>query len=1215
MGMFGRVIAGGMVVNKWLKYRTPITLLVMLGLIVTLMEDVQGWPPIQNTDLGDSYASFIGEGMDDHSGISVACAGDVNGDGYDDILIGARGNDEGGTDAGQIYLILGSPLNWSMDFNLSRSDASFIGNARNQAGGCVAGAGDVNGDGYDDFLIGAHLNSDAGTYTGRTYLIFGKASGWSMDTDIDDSNASFGGENVNDMASNSIAGVGDVNGDGFDDILIGARYNDEGGNNAGQTYLILGRDSGWSMNISLSNANASFWGEKPGDNSGTSVAGVGDVNKDGFDDILIGAPRNNDSGLDSGKTYLILGKKSGWLMDTNLSSANASFIGESENHVSGYSVEGAGDVNGDAYDDILIGAIGASNGPNRGAGRTYCVFGKSNGWRMDVNLSTSNASFIGEGGSDRAGWSVAGAGDVNNDGYDDILIGAYMASFHGFASGRTYLILGNSSSLSMNTDLSQADASFWGEKQLDGAGCSVASAGDVNRDGFDDILIGAFKNDEGSINSGQTYLILYSDGIPPHIENDMTGSYTNTGDEFTFATVVTDNIGISHVNVEYWFGINGSHINDSMNYSSGELWTNSITIPFNSIETLHYFIYAEDISNNTITTAVKDVVVRDIYPPVLRKDETPLRTGTGNVLKFSITLTDNVGIRGVWINYWYGNETHLINASLSNTSQEDWIVEINVRDNNTTSIHYVLIVEDLSGNVITVGPRVIVVTDDDAPIILSDNTSSNATTGETLTFSLLILDNIAIGMVMIRYHYNEGTPHELSLQPSQDDIWEGSIQVDHTLKNLHYIVIALDQAGNLNTTSKKTVNIIDNDLPELQSDFTTRTATTGDPLLYRMMVVDNIGIDSVVVLFHRGDFNTSSIVLERVDTDMYSISINLSENNLESLTYIVTVTDLYGNSVEGDEQTIEVIDDDPPSIIYEASIIEAIKGLPLSLNIDATDNIGIARAFLVMRYGDENVDNLTMEVGEGYKKDIEVPRHPDGDLYFHFSATDDAGNWISTEEYSISLVNLAPVVDLPDAWIVTEGLDTVLDLEPHISDGNDDLRSLSISTDDPSVSVVDLTLRARYDTWLEDWTINVTVSDGEDETLTRLSIEIENINDAPVIVSIQPENGSYFMAGQFIEFFVEYYDEDGDTISITWASDDRIIGNNESFEYGKLQPGKREVKITLSDGEIITEQEIILIIKEEDIPSFSLTSIGIAIIILLGLVIIGVIIYVMRLRN
>jgi len=359
----------------------------IIGIIPFKEEDAPSEISGRGRNLGNVNASFWGEEKADFSGGSVACAGDVNGDGYDDILVGASYTIYGGSGSEcPTYLILGKASGWVMDTNLSNSDASFRGEDTDHHYACsIAGVGDVNGDGYDDILIGRSGNYRSGDReTDQTYLILGKASGWAMDTNLSDSDASFKREDINDDSVYLVSGAGDVNGEGYDDILIGAENNDDGGRNAGQTYLILGKASGWAMDTNLSASDASFWGEDTADYSGSSVAGAGDVNGDGYDDILIGAPHNDESIYNAGQTYLLLGKASGWTMDTSLSASDTSFLGEDYNYYSGLSITGAGDVNGDGYDDILIGAPFNGEGII-GAGQTYLILGKASGWTMDTD--------------------------------------------------------------------------------------------------------------------------------------------------------------------------------------------------------------------------------------------------------------------------------------------------------------------------------------------------------------------------------------------------------------------------------------------------------------------------------------------------------------------------------------------------------------------------------------------------------------------------------------------------------------------------------------------------------------------------------------------------------------------------------------------------------------------------------------------------------------
>ncbi|MGQ9626021.1 MAG: PKD domain-containing protein, partial [Anaerolineae bacterium] len=606
-------------------------------------------PLSPDTSLGQADASFLGEDWGDRSGSRVSGAGDVNGDGYGDFLIGAPYDEEGGNEAGQSYLILGKSGGWAMDTGLNLANASFRGeDDGDQAGSSIARAGDVNGDGYDDFLIGAPYDEEVhGAETGQTYLILGKPSGWAMDTNLDGVDASFLGEDGGDRAGYSVAGAGDVNGDGYDDILIGAPYDEYGEDQAGQTYLILGKPGGWSKDTGLGSADASFVGEQAGGQSGFSVAMVGDVNGDGYDDFIIGAPYfDNGANTDVGKTYLILGRQqANWGMNFNLSNADASFLGQNAGDVSGYSVAGAGDVNDDGYDDFLIGAwMNDAGGGN--AGKTYLILGRQQADWDSFNLVNADASFRGEIGSDWSGWSIAGAGDVNNDGCDDFIIGAYGNDAGGSLAGQSYLILGRgAANWGSDFNLANADASFWGEDTYDYAGYSVSGAGDVNGDGYDDFLIGARNDEDGGSQAGQTYLILGNGLKLSKVASDSpeagrlftyTISYSNTAYITANNVIITDYVPANTTYVDCAGGLSCSESGGLVTWDVGNVISRNegavtLTVQVNSgfcediVITNTTYLTSTNIFNSLAATLTNTVVVT---PTANFTSNTPVCLGT-----------------------------------------------------------------------------------------------------------------------------------------------------------------------------------------------------------------------------------------------------------------------------------------------------------------------------------------------------------------------------------------------------------------------------------------------------------------------------------------------------------------------------------------------------------------------------------------------------------
>jgi hypothetical protein len=445
-------------------------------------------------------------------------------------------------------MVTGCSVSYSTDVDdeqkISDESGNFNGSLdeSDQFGYAVANIGDLEVDGVTDLAVGAPFDDDNGVDRGAVWILFMDSDG-EVDTHqkISDDEGDFSGDlDDEDQFGSAIAPLGDLNNDGFLDIAVGAPLDDDGGTDRGAVWILfLNGDGTVQSEQKISDDDGEFDGDlDDNDEFGHALANIGDLNGDGVTDLAVGVPNDDDGGVDRGAVWILFMNSDGTVESSQKISSDEGDLDtdlEDEDQF-GSAVTEIGDLDGDGVTDLAVGVIGDDDGgTDRGA--VWILFMNSDGTvESKKRISQSRASFDGElDNNDQFGSALANMGDINDDGTEDLAVGAKQSDDGGTHRGAVWILfLEVDGEVVSSSKISDTEGSFDGSLDSgDQFGGSIAQIGDLDGDDSNDLAIGASLDDDGGTDKGAVW-ILFIDEVDTDYDQQEGGIFNMSQEELNY---------------------------------------------------------------------------------------------------------------------------------------------------------------------------------------------------------------------------------------------------------------------------------------------------------------------------------------------------------------------------------------------------------------------------------------------------------------------------------------------------------------------------------------------------------------------------------------------------------------------------------------------------------------------------------------------------------
>jgi hypothetical protein len=490
----------------------------------------------------------------------------------------------------------------------------------------------------------------------------------------------------------------------------------------------------------------------------------------------------------------------------------------------------------------------------------------------------------------------------------------------------------------------------------------------------------------------------------PIIDNDAPFGYVDNTPDIVYSITptldfnigLTDNIGIADVYLIFWYH---SFAKANVTMSGTGPYTYAHPVDFGE-SMIYYYVAAVDTSGNWFVGPLSDVVVEDIDFPVLLQDLSDTNATTGDPFNFDIRATDDGTIVEHTVTYWFGSG-NATTANLTAGANNSYTLTITIPSDSLDTLYYYVTLVDNSGNTLTTATTSVAVSDNDAPVLVSDGSDTVATTGDPFDFEASGDDNIGVEGIEVVYWFGTGANATLTLNLA-GGIYTGTITIpSNSLDPLHYYLVVTDTSGNIYSESPQDVTVVDNDAPIAGADASDANAVTGHLFDFNIAASDNIGVTGAYVIYWFGTGTLTNLTL--TGTGPYLLNITIPANSTDSLHYFFAFTDAAGNWDVTSVTTVTVDDDGVPSFGNDNTPGNTTENADLTFSIQAFDNVGIENIYVVYWTNTEGdyANAQLMLVGGYYQGTVSVPAGTL--LYYYFVATDEAGNSAQTSEATITV--------------------------------------------------------------------------------------------------------------------------------------------------------------------------------------------------------------------